>query len=43
MDQKGIWNKVDPRDAKTMALTTMVETMKGNQKGGTVLAVESQN
>jgi len=43
MDQKGIWNKVDPRDAKIMALTTMVETMKGNQKGGTVLAVESQN
>ena len=26
-----------------MALTTMVETMKGNQKGGTVLAFESQN
>jgi len=34
MDQKGIWNKVDPRHAKIMALTTMVEAMKA-QKGGT--------
>ena len=43
MDQEGIWNKVDPRDAKIMALTTMVKTMKGNKKpnvhgnGGTAL------
>ena len=49
MDQKGIWNKVDPRDAQIMALTTMVETMKGNKKpsvhgnGGTVLSVNAQD
>ena len=49
MDQKGIWNKVDPRDAQIMALTTMVETMKGNKNpsihgnGGTVLSVNAQD
>ena len=49
MDQKGIWNKVDPRDAQIMDLTTMVKTMKGNQKpsvhgnGGTVLSVNAQD
>ena len=49
MDQKGIWNKVDPIDAQIMALTTMVDTMKGNKKhsvhgnGGTVLSVNAQD
>ena len=31
MEQKAIWNKVDPRDAQIMALATMTKTMKGNQ------------
>ena len=31
MDQKSIWNKVYPRDAKIMSPTTMIETMKGNK------------
>ena len=49
MDQKGIWNKVDPRDAQIMALTTMVETMEVNKKpsvhgnGGTVLSMNTQD
>ena len=49
MDQKGIWNKVYPRDAQIMALTTMVETMKGNKKpsvhgnGGKYLSVNAQD
>ena len=49
MDQKGIWNKVDPRDAQIMALTTMVKTMKGNKNssvhgnGGTFLSVNDQD
>ena len=49
MDQKGIWNKVDPRDTQIMSLTTMVETMKGNKKPsvhgnvGTVLSVNAQD
>ena len=49
MDQKGIWNKVEPKDAQIMALTTMVETTKGNKKpsvhgnGGTVLSVNAQD
>ena len=48
MDQKGIWNKVDPRDAQIMALTKMVEIMKRNKKpsvhgnGGTVLSVNAK-
>ena len=49
MDQEGIWNKVDTRDAQIMALTTMVETMKVNKKprvhgnGGTFLSVNAQD
>ena len=31
MDQKGIWKKVEPRDAQFMALTKMVDTMKRNK------------
>ena len=48
MDQKGIWNKFDLRDAQIMALTAMVKTMKRNKKprihgnGGTVLSVNAQ-
>ena len=29
MEQNGIWNKADPRDAQIMALTTMVKITKG--------------
>ena len=48
MDQRGIGNKVDLRDAQSMSLTTMVETMKGNKKpsvhgnGGKVISVSAQ-
>ena len=48
MDQKGIWNKVDPRDAQIMALTTMIKKTKGHKKPsihgkcGTVLSVNAQ-
>ena len=49
MDQKCIWNKVDPRDAQIMALPTMFETMKENKNPsvhgncGTVLSVNAQD
>ena len=34
MSDDGTWTKVDPRDAQIMALSTMVENMKKEQKGG---------
>ena len=45
MDSKDLWDKVDPRDAKIMALATMVENLqkgtRGAAKEGTALAVDA--
>ena len=46
MDSKDLWDKVDPRDAKIMALATMVESLQksgtsGAAKAGTALVVDA--
>ena len=45
MDSKDLWDKVDPRDARIMALATIVENLqkgtRGAATGGTALAVDA--
>ena len=47
MEENDLWNKVDPRDAKIMALTTMVESLSKTKKTtanqGTALATATDD